>query len=93
MTLGNTSGTGSSGALSEAHSGRSDSTSDCTASRCSWRSFAEPSKVSPRSHSAVGPGQIVPANTRDHTAPSRRRINSSGVAPTSPSTEYDQQPG
>ncbi|OLT13410.1 hypothetical protein BJF78_03625 [Pseudonocardia sp. CNS-139] len=90
-TFGSASTDGLSGTSRSRQNGRRVSASESTASACSWRSLAEPRSCPDRS--SPRPGQIVPASTRDETVPASRRTSSSGVAPTSPSTAYDQQVG
>ena len=60
---------------------------EATASSCSWRSLGLSSS------SWAQAGLRVPASTRQRKSPSRQSTSSSGVAPTSPSWLYVQQPG
>ncbi|CAB4541992.1 unannotated protein [freshwater metagenome] len=79
---------GDSGTFVEEQNGSRASATERTAYSCSSKSFEERASeaASARSFSSSPVLEIVPASTRDVTMPRDRRSNSSGVAPTSPST-------
>ncbi|CPU66210.1 Uncharacterised protein [Mycobacteroides abscessus] len=93
MTFGRCSTNGESGTFMDEQKGASACATDRTAYSCSSRSFDDRASCAARrsaSSSDRPPRRIVPASTRDVTRPFSLRTSSSGVAPTSPSTENVQ---